>query len=181
MDDIVVVPYDPYWVTEAKEMGQMIRAALTEGAAVRIDHIGSTSVRGLAAKPIIDIQVSVHHLGLEELYKPGLESIGFIHRDSNPDLTKSYFREHPGTKRTHIHVREQGSWSEQLSLLFRDYLRVHQEDALLYEQEKYRLLQLYRRDRSMYVEEKGPIVWHILQKAHAWSMKAGWRPGPSDF
>jgi GrpB-like predicted nucleotidyltransferase (UPF0157 family) len=136
---------------------------------------------GLDAKPIIDIQISVKHLEPIDSYKYKLESIGFIHRENNPDKTKRYFRETPGTKRTHIHVREQGSWSQQMVLLFRDYLRAHPEACDIYAQDKRRLIELYKDDRSKYVEGKTPVIWDILQNAHSWSQQTGWRQADSDI
>ena len=76
--------------------------------ALRIDHIGSTSVRGLDAKPIIDIQVSVASFGPLDAYRLPLQRAGFVYRPG-AELTKRYFRERPGERRTHIHVRRAGS------------------------------------------------------------------------
>ncbi|TDF99659.1 GrpB family protein [Paenibacillus piri] len=179
MEPIVIIPFDESWAREFAAVGERVRQSLGE-TAIRIDHIGSTSVYGLDAKPIIDIQISVLSLERLEAFKGKLEGSGFVFREGNPDLTKRYFREAPGNKRTHIHVREHGSWSEQLSLLFRDYLRSHPEDCLIYAGEKRRLMELYRHERQNYVEGKTPVVWTILQKAHGWSMETGWRPGKSD-
>jgi len=106
--------------------------------------------------------------------------LGFVYRAENSDKSKRYFREATGSRRTHIHVRQAGSFSEQLSLLFRDYLREHEEDCIRYAQEKHRLMELYRLERSKDVEGKGPIVWEILQKANSWSQEIGWQPGNSD-
>jgi GrpB-like predicted nucleotidyltransferase (UPF0157 family) len=178
-DSIVITPYDEAWPFEFKTIGQKIRDVL-QGGAIRIDHVGSTSVLGLDAKPVIDIQISVKHLEPLHTYKHKLESIGFIHRANNPDKTKRYFRETPGTKRTHIHVREQGSWSQQMALLFRDYLRTHPEACHIYAKDKRRLMELYKDERLKYVEGKTPVIWNILQKAHSWSEQIGWRPADSD-
>jgi GrpB-like predicted nucleotidyltransferase (UPF0157 family) len=178
-EPVTIVPYDEAWPALFREIGGAIRRTLGD-TAVRIDHIGSTSVPGLDAKPIIDIQISVRKLEPVPAYKFGLESIGFVHRADNPDLSKRYFRECPGSKRTHIHVREHGSWSEQLNLLFRDYLRSHPEDCKAYTAEKIRLMELYGHERTKYVEGKSPVVWHILQKANVWSQETGWRKGKSD-
>ena len=114
-------------------------------------------------------------------YRTKIEQVGFVLREENPDRTKRYFREPPGTRRTHIHVRQAGSFSEQITLLFRDYLRVHPTDCLRYAQEKHRLMKLYRNERPKYVEGKGPVVWDIMQKAHTWSLEVGWKPGISDM
>jgi GrpB-like predicted nucleotidyltransferase (UPF0157 family) len=90
---------------------------------VRIDHIGSTAVPGLAAKPVIDIQISVASFDPLEAFRAPLEALGYAYRADNTERTKRYFREPAGSSRTHIHVRRAGSFSEQFALLFRDYLR----------------------------------------------------------
>ncbi|MDP4097905.1 GrpB family protein [Paenibacillus sp. P96] len=113
-------------------------------------------------------------------YRHKVERVGFELREENPDRSKRYFREVPGTRRIHVHVRQAGSLSEQMTLLFRDYLRTHPEDGLRYAQEKHRLMKLYKEERPKYVEGKGPIVWDILQKAHIWSQEIGWKPAVSD-
>jgi len=108
-----------------------VRAAL--GAiALRIDHIGSTAIPGLAAKPIVDVQISVADFDPLDAYRTALERLGYGFHADNPDLTKRYFREAPGQRRTHIHVRRAGSFSEQFALLFRDFMRVHPETAADY-------------------------------------------------
>ncbi|WP_019636397.1 GrpB family protein [Paenibacillus fonticola] len=175
-----IAKHNPEWRNLFIETGLKLRKSIGE-LAVRIDHVGSTSVIGLDAKPIIDIQISV--LDFEDLlaYKDKIEDVGFVLRKENPDKTKRYFREIPGTRRTHIHVRQLGSFSEQMTLLFRDYLRVHPEDCLRYAEEKHRLMKLFKNERLKYVEGKGPIVWFILQKAHIWSQEVGWKPGESDL
>ncbi|CAI6087548.1 GrpB family protein [Cohnella sp. JJ-181] len=171
--------YDPAWRSEFYAVGAVIRKALSS-IALRIDHVGSTSVPGLAAKPIVDIQVSVLNRDDDASFVNQLISAGFVHRADNPDKTKRYFRETPGMRRVHVHVRESGSIGEQLTLLFRDYLRNDEESRTWYTAEKQRLLDLYYHDRAAYVEGKGPIVWDILQQAHRWAKEVNWRPGASD-
>ncbi|SFK14612.1 GrpB family protein [Brevibacillus centrosporus] len=171
--------YDPRWKSLFREVASRLRESLGDSA-VRIDHVGSTSVAGLAAKPIIDIQISVRNYDDISTYQTKIENVGFVLREENPDRTKRYFREIPGNRRTHVHVREAGSYSEQVTLLFRDFLRAHPDDCLRYAQEKHRLMELYRGERPKYVEGKGPIVWDILQKAHNWSQEIGWRPSTTD-
>jgi len=179
VDEVFIEEYNEEWPQLFKALGFKLRESLGE-AAVRIDHIGSTSIPRLSAKPIIDIQITVRHLERMELYRERIESVGFVFRSDNPDLTKRYFREMPGTRRTHIHVREEGSWSQQFSLLFRDYLRCHEEDRKAYERAKYRLAETYRKDRRKYVEAKEPVIWSIMRKASAWSQLAGWKPKDTD-
>lgn len=177
-EPVVIVPYDPGWPNRFFDLGAALRRTLGE-IALRIDHIGSTAVPGLAAKPVIDIQIAVASLEPQDSYRIPLEGLGYHFRPDNPDLTKRYFREPMGEPRTHIHVREAGSWSEQLALLFRDYLRDHSEDADVYAERKYRLAATYGCDRQGYTDAKGPLIWQIVARAHVWSQQVGWRPGPS--
>jgi GrpB-like predicted nucleotidyltransferase (UPF0157 family) len=152
VEPIQVIPYLKIWQEEFNLIGGVIRKTLGD-TAIRIDHIGSTGVEGLDSKPIIDVQISVKSLE-PMIYKPMLESTGYLHRSENPDKTKRYFRESNGIRRTHIHVRENGSWSEQFALLFRDYLRTDASDRIKYAEVKYHLANLYRHNRSLYVEGK---------------------------
>lgn len=178
-DPIVVVAYDPAWLDRFVSIGHQLRAALGDKA-LRIDHIGSTAVVNLAAKPVIDIQIAVAALEPMQPYRLPLEELGFTWRADNPDRTKRYFREPPGAQRTHIHVRRIGSWSEQFALLFRDYLRAHPHVAEQYAQLKYQLAAQYRDQREAYVAAKGPLIWQIMQQATEWTQATGWEPGPSD-
>ncbi len=178
-DQVIIVPYNFQWPKLFSEVGGALRNVLGETAR-RIDHIGSTSIPGLDAKPIIDIQISVIAFEPMEAYCLPLESLGYVWRTDNPERTKRYFREAPGQRRTHIHVRRLGSWAEQFALLFRDYLRTHEEDARHYASLKYRLAEQYREDRHGYTEAKMPFIWETMMKADRWSQKVGWTPGPTD-
>lgn len=176
---VEIVPYDSQWPELFTHIGSTLRHVL--GAlAVRIDHIGSTAVPLLAAKPILDVQISVQALEPVHVYKTPLEQAGYVFRADNPELTKRYFREAPGQRRTHIHVRRAGSWAEQFALLFRDYLRTHPEAAQHYATAKYQLAQHYRDDRHGYTDAKGPIIWALMQQADQWSQTTGWEPAQSD-
>lgn len=176
---IVIQPYSPAWPNRFQEIAANIRYALGD-VARRIDHIGSTAVPGLAAKPVIDVQVSVTTLDTIGTLVDALRGAGYIWRADNPDLTKRYFRERPGASRTHIHVRQQGSWSEQFALLFREYLRAHPIDAAAYAGLKLALAERYRPDRATYVDAKEPFIWQVMRTASDWSQEVGWEPGPSD-
>ncbi|MDQ0165717.1 GrpB-like predicted nucleotidyltransferase (UPF0157 family) [Bacillus horti] len=72
-------------------------------------------------------------------------------------------------------MREYGSWSEQFNLLFRDYLREHEDERKEYEKVKYALANQYRNQRDQYVEGKTEIIWSIMTKANQWSQETGWR------
>jgi GrpB-like predicted nucleotidyltransferase (UPF0157 family) len=178
-DPITVLPYDPVWPENFRHLGAQLRAALG-GVALRIDHIGSTAVPGLAAKPIVDVQISVKRLEPVEPFRSPLEAAGFVYRAAKTERTKRYFREPPGQRRTHVHVRRTGSFSEQFALLFRDFLRADPAAALGYGQRKLVLAARFAHDRHAYLEAKLPIIWEVLRHADQWAQETGWEPGPSD-
>jgi len=175
-----IVHYDSAWPHLFRERAERLRRALGD-VALRIDHIGSTSVPGLPAKPIIDIQISVATFEPLDAYRLPLESLGYVFRSANPERTKRFFREAPGERREHVHVRKAGSWGEQFALLFRDYMRSHQMEAAAYAELKRELAQQYREERHVYTDAKGPFIWDVMRRANDWSQDVGWEPGPSDM
>jgi len=160
-------------------MGGLLRGALRE-TAVRIDHVGSTSVVGLDAKPVIDIQVSVLQLEPDTSFRGPMDELGFVYWPTNVDRSKRFFREPPGARRTHVHVRRAGSFDEQLNLLLRDYLRTHSEACRTYASVKHELATRFRHDRDGYVRAKAATVWSLLSQAHEWLQEVGWQPTASD-
>jgi len=176
---VVIAAYDPEWPDRFRQIARRLREGLGDEA-MRIDHIGSTAVSGLDAKPIIDIQVSVPALDPVDAFRKPLEELGYVWRADNPDRTKRCFREAPGDARTHVHVRRADGWPEQAALLFRDYLRAHPGDADRYGATKRTLATQYADDRRGYTDAKGDIVWSILRSADRWSQEIGWSPGASD-
>ena len=108
-----------------------------------------------------------------------IESLGDVWHCENPELTKRYFREHVGARRTHIHVRRFGR-HEQYALLFRDYVRTHIESRQRYE----RSSEIWQRnsegERAKYTNAKAPILWEIMQKADRWAAGLPKRDGRQD-
>ncbi len=178
-DPIVLVPYNSQWPAQFLNLAQPIREAMND-VALRIDHIGSTSIPGILAKPVMDIQVTAESFERFDRIRDPLESLRYRWRPDNPDRSKRYFREPVGSSRIHIHVRKLGSWQQQLSLLFRDYLRVHADECRKYERVKISLAEKCQNDRMKYVMGKDPIIWDILRRATGWVQRTGWEPGPSD-
>jgi GrpB-like predicted nucleotidyltransferase (UPF0157 family) len=176
---IRIDPYDPAWPDRFAELGRRLRGALGD-VALRIDHIGSTAVPGLAAKPVIDVQISVAALEPVDPFRDPLVQLGFVYRVDNTERTKRYFREPPGEPRTHLHVRRAGSFSEQFPLLLRDYLRAHPNELPEYEQLKRDLAAKFPHDGAAYTDAKVPWFWDAIRRADDWAQRTGWEPGPSD-
>ncbi|MDP9350180.1 MAG: GrpB family protein [Chloroflexota bacterium] len=178
-DLVIIAPYSSQWPASFRELAEPIRVALGE-VALRIDHIGSTSVPGLAAKPVIDIQISVASFDPLDAFRLPLEDLGYVYRSDNPERTKRYFREPPGAPRTHIHVRRAGSWNEQFALLFRDFLHAYPRVATEYARLKQELAERYREDRHGYTDAKAPFIWATMVQADEWAGRTGWTPGLPD-
>lgn len=178
-ETVIIAPYDPEWPGMSARLGASLRGALGD-VALRIDHIGSTSIAGLDAKPIIDVQISVASFEPLDAFRVPIEGLGYFWRANNPDLMRRYFGERPGERRTHIDVRRAGSWPEQFALLFRDYMRLHPDDASRYADLKHRLAAQYLDDRVGYTDAKSPFIWEVMRKADRWAQGVGWAPCLSD-
>jgi GrpB-like predicted nucleotidyltransferase (UPF0157 family) len=180
MGDIITIgPYSPDWQIEFKKIAGTLRQTLGERA-LRIDHIGSTSIVGMAAKPVIDVQVSVRSFSPMDVLAALMSEAGFCWRADNPERTKRYFREEVGHRRTHVHVRLSGSWHEQWALLFRDYMRAHPEEHAPYADLKRRLANQFGQDRQGYTDAKDDHFWSVIRRADRWAAGTGWQPAQSD-
>ena len=134
---IEIVPYDLSWPAAFEAEALRLRAVLRT-VALRIDHHGSTAVPGLAAKPIIDIQVSVASLQPLAAYAALLEAIGYVHMPHPDDSFCPFFhRPIQWPHSHHVHVVERGGQEERRTLAFRDYLRDHSDVAREYEDLKH--------------------------------------------
>ena len=127
---ITIDPYDPVWPARFDTEAVSIRRSLGE-LALRVEHVGSTAVPGLAAKPVVDIQVSVPSLAPTVNFTERLSQIGYSHVPLGPiDLVYPFFQKPTVWPSTHhIHLCVAGSEQERKHLAFRDYLRVHPDVA----------------------------------------------------
>ena len=181
MPEVEIVEYDPSWPERFVRLAGSLRRALGDRAA-RIDHIGSTSVPGLAAKDVIDVQVSVADLEPFATLHDAIAGVGYEWTPSNPDLRKRFFRIETadGVRMSNLHVRRLGEFSEQAALLFRDYLRARPAARRRYEEVKRSLATRSWPTVDHYAEAKGDCVWALLREADVWSWTIGWRAGPPD-
>jgi GrpB-like predicted nucleotidyltransferase (UPF0157 family) len=173
-EPVALAPYDPAWPERYEVMRARLAAALGE-VAVRIDHVGSTAVPGLEAKPVIDVQVSVRDVTDEDAYRDTIESQGFVLRWI--EAHHRYFRPPPGLPREYqVHVCSIGSEWERVHLLFRDYLRAHPETAAEYAALKASMAAQHPNDRIAYTDAKGPFIDGVVAAAAEWARQTGWRP-----
>jgi GrpB-like predicted nucleotidyltransferase (UPF0157 family) len=187
---VEIVPYDDRWPGEFAAIGGALRSTLGD-LALRIDHIGSTSVPGLAAKDRIDVQIAVAGFERFDAMRARIELLGYQSRSFTGDhlppgwqgpeseWEKRFFTTPPDGRPANLHVRVLGRANQRYALLFRDYLRAHPASAAAYAELKRRLAQ-HLADLSFYPDVKDPACDLIAVAAEDWAKQVGWQPGPSD-
>jgi GrpB-like predicted nucleotidyltransferase (UPF0157 family) len=168
-----IVDYDPAWPVLAHAELRRIRKALGEAAA-RLEHVGSTAVPGLAAKPILDLQLSVDAIESRERYVGPLERLGylFVPEPESPDY--HFFGMPPERPRTHhLHVCEVDSEHELRHVAVRDFLRTHADDAARYAALKHALVARNPHDRLAYIEGKDDYLAALERRALTWARDRG--------
>ncbi len=172
VDRIQIVEYSPLWPSQFGEEAGVIGAVLGT-LARRIDHVGSTAVPGLAAKPVIDIQVSVASLQPGGAFDNLLARIGYTHLDVGEFDAVYPFYQRPDDWPTthHLHLCRVESAEELKHLVFRDYLRNHPQTARAYEALKRSLAAAQQgttlEDRERYSQAKTPFIADIVARALA--------------
>jgi GrpB-like predicted nucleotidyltransferase (UPF0157 family) len=161
MDFVELRDHDPSW----KTLFQLERESLAEALgllAISIEHVGSTAVAGIRAKPVIDILVGVENVHLEDV-EGRLAELGYIHVPIG-DPERLFFRK--GMPRTHhLHVVRQGGEEHRRHMMFRDRLIAHPEEAAEYERLKASLALRFREDRRSYSDGKDGFIGMILDRA----------------
>lgn len=178
---IEIVDYDPGWPEAFELERRHLSNCFPDGLVVRVEHVGSTAVPALGAKPVIDILIGVRDLAVvRERVVPLLEGQGYdyfwspTHGDDVPPFYALFIkRDGAGVRTHHIHVvemdfREHWDW-----VLFRDHLRSRPEVAARYEKLKRRLARKFPRDRVRYTEEKSQFILAALSDAKGVQGPAG--------
>ena len=167
MDDaaIELATYDPSWPDRFVKERDLIAAALAPWLVGEPEHIGSTAVPGLAAKPVIDIMAPVRTLDGSLPAIKHAETLGYMYFPYKPEAMHWFCKPSPAARTHHLHLVPFGSdlWHERLT--FRNILRSDPEHRLHYEALKLRLGSLYREDRDAYTEAKGPFIRRVLKRA----------------
>ncbi len=160
---IEICDYDPRWPEVFESHAKRISAALGD-TALQIEHIGSTSVPGLAAKPIIDMLLVVANSADESSYLPRLEAAGYLLRVREPEFHEHRMFRTP-SRDVHVHVFSLGSPEIERCLVFRDRLRRDMRDRRAYEAVKRQLAAQSWSDMNAYAEAKTAIVERIIASA----------------
>ena len=160
---VVLVEYDSEWPLLFESEAKRIRAALGERA-LQLEHVGSTSIPGLAAKPVIDIVLVVADSADEDAYVPALEAAGYVLRIREPEWFEHRVLKGPDTN-VNLHVFSPGCGEIERMILFRDWLRRDASDRELYERTKRELAAKEWKYIQHYADAKTEVVEAILARA----------------
>lgn len=162
---VQIVPHHAEWKTAFQREAILLRSVFAD-AILNIEHIGSTAIEGMAAKPIIDLMCVVSSLEEAKSFRTRLETLGYEYRPDESVPDRIFFAKGPRSNRTHhLSLTEPDSTFYKEKLLFRDYLRTHTEAAEKYCRLKEELADKYADNRGAYTEGKSDFVKQILSLA----------------
>ena len=162
-DVVRLVPYTAEWKRLFEEEKACLQAAIGPYV-LDIQHVGSTAIPGMVAKPILDIAIAVRDFEDGLACVVPLEKLGYEYRGVVGVISRHYFSKgEPRTHHIHMYAIDSPDWENQL--LFRDYLRAHPDWARAYADLKQEMAQRYSQDREAYMLAKGPFIQEILRLA----------------
>jgi len=169
---IHIVPYDPSWPAQFERERALLADGLGAWIVAPIEHVGSTAVPGLAAKPVIDIMAPVQSLAASRDALSACASLGYLYAPYRSDVMHWFCKPSAALRTHHLHLVPLGSpmWTEKL--VFRDYLRRNPAVAAEYAELKQRLARLYEFDRETYTDAKGPFIQRVVEAALATRSRA---------
>jgi len=173
---VEIVSYDVAWPARFEEECAQLRRVLTPWLAGPIEHIGSTAIPGLAAKPVIDIMAGVDSLDGSRPAIAAAARLGYCYFPYQPELKHWFCKPSPAFRTHHLHLVPIGSPQWIRPIAFRDYLRVDPDVAAEYEALKRRLAEQFRFDREAYTNAKVPFIDDVTDRALA----SGYGDGPSN-
>lgn len=183
---IEIVDYRPEWPSQYQSLAARVRPIAPRAS--KLHHIGSTAVPSLAAKDIIDMQLTV--ISLSDVDAARFSELGFVERvglsDHPPpdiqlppqELAKRFFRS--SGRPANLHVRERGRFNQRYALVCRDYLRSHPAAASAYAIIKRRLAERFPTDVDAYYDIKDPLFDVIMAGANDWAAASGWQEPGAD-
>ena len=168
-----LVPYDPRWPEVFRGVRDLLRGILPDA---RIEHVGSTAIPGIEAKPVVDVSVGL--APGTRLRVEAARSVGLEFRSVSSESTHFVFRDRRGGHLAHVHVNPRGSEAELGLLRFRDYLLAHPDVAREYVRAKRRALSTAG-DRRGYTEAKAPFFRRLDARVRRWARRTAWAPAPA--
>ncbi len=164
---IEVVDYNPQWPFTFAEIAASVQAAFTNGPQIEVEHVGSTSVIGLPAKPIVDMDVVIPSRADLPDAVMRLATLGYVHQGDGGIPGRESFRSPPNSPRHSLYICAQDSAERRRHLAFRDYLRAHPGDARQYGELKRELAACHVTDIDAYSSGKTEFAQKVLADALA--------------
>jgi GrpB-like predicted nucleotidyltransferase (UPF0157 family) len=155
---VEIVPYDPAWPVKFEEEAAILRRVLAPWLVGSIEHIGSTAVPGLAAKPVIDVMAGIDTLEASRGAIGAVRELSYCYWPYQADREHWFCKPSPAHRTHHLHLMPVGSQDWSRAIAFRDYLRSHPETARDYGALKQRLASEHRLDREAYTKAKRPFI-----------------------
>jgi len=171
--EMIVVPYDDNWIKLYKSEKEILLNVFGK-LILDIQHFGSTSIKGMSAKPVIDVMVVVNKIETVDAYNEDMIAHGYSVRGENGIPRRRYFvrlKEDGENHAAHIHIYEKGNPHIIDELMFRDFLSVDNESFREYEKVKYEAAKKFRFSPGEYVEAKDNCVMDIMEKARKYYSK----------
>ena len=159
---IYLVDYDPSWPARFEAERAQLATALAAWLAGPIEHIGSTAVPGLCAKPVIDIMAPVHSLEASRPALPAAQALGYLYFPHRPAVMHWFCKPSPTLRTHHLHLVPAGSALWRDRVVFRDCLRRQPSTAAAYAALKRELAARHRDDREAYTDAKAPFIAQVL-------------------
>lgn len=163
---VTVEPYNPAWALEFENEKKQLLQTFGDRI-IGVEHIGSTAVPQLAAKPIIDMLAAVKSFDDIHVFIEGLQQLGYEYMLERMTPTRKFFPKGPQNKRTHhlniVLINDHDQWTKPLA--FRDYLRNHKTERQEYAKLKINLAKQYANDRALYTKSKDKFIVRIFDKS----------------
>lgn len=167
-----IVNYNPEWLSQFNQEALVLKSIFKD-TALTIQHIGSTAIPGIKAKPIIDILITVAKIDPIDNYNRQMENTGYVIGGEFGLPGRRFFCKGDDENcHFHVHIYEDKHPAVQKYLLFRDYLTTHPEEVKEYETLKCNLAERYSNNRTLYTQNKSAYIEGIYQKAAEWIKKA---------
>jgi GrpB-like predicted nucleotidyltransferase (UPF0157 family) len=164
---VEIVSYDPAWPLRFDEEQRVLSRALAPWLAGSIEHIGSTAVQGLAAKPVIDMMAGVQTLDASRPAIDAAARLGYCYFPYRPESEHWFCKPSAAFRTHHLHLVPFGNEQWRGAIAFRDYLRQHPAIAAEYETLKRRLANAFQFDREAYTQAKHPFIERVTSLAFA--------------
>jgi GrpB-like predicted nucleotidyltransferase (UPF0157 family) len=166
---VELVPHDPAWAAQAAAESARLAEAIGP-TLIRIEHVGSTSIPGIMAKPTIDLQPIVRSLAELDARRPQVEALGYLWRGEFGIPDRRYcIREENRKRLFHVHCHQDCHPEIARTLVFRDYLRAHVEEAKAYEALKIACAEAHPNDTLAYSNATGDWIRACIARAEAWA------------